>query len=625
MLQKLNERIQGVVAWVVIILVAITFTLFGIDYYIQSRHETSLQIEVNGKPITKQAFEVNYRRIRQTRDPSLMTAALEAQLRQQVMDEMVMNAVSVQAATQAGFAVNPTQANAAILSIPQFQQDGQFSTDKYQQAISGALYTPETFQKEVRQGMLLNQQRFTFIGTSFALPNEIKQFVKLYMQKRDYNYLQINAAQFVKGVTVTSEEIKDYYKTHQKEFMTPEKISIDFIHLTMSDIKKKINITDRQVKKYYNENNSNFYAPAQWKVAHILFAVPADATILEKERVKKRAEEAYATLEKDPAQFDNLVKTISDDKISAMKSGALPWIVAGQSKFDKTFVNLKNSGDISEPVLSEHGFEIFKLLASKESKIKPLSDVKQDIQEQLLIDMAQTEYAQALEKLSDLTYQTPDSLKPVAKALKLNIEESELFSRKGGNTDLTKSKLVINAAFSHDVLTLGNNSETVQLNNDGVVVVRVNKHIPAAQTSLEEIKSIIEKNIALDKARTEAKRLGEELTSSMNDVTKYNELLTTNKLVWHPIVDAARDTDLTQVAINDLAFNIASTGSEKGLSLENGDYVIVNLKKINDDNLDLLDKEQVASITQQIESSYGMMDYDLYISGLMNKATIVKH
>ena len=40
MLQKLNERIQGVVAWLVIILIAITFTLFGVDYYLQS-HQTS--------------------------------------------------------------------------------------------------------------------------------------------------------------------------------------------------------------------------------------------------------------------------------------------------------------------------------------------------------------------------------------------------------------------------------------------------------------------------------------------------------------------------------------------------------------------------------------------------------
>ena len=194
MLQKLNERIQGVVAWVVIILIAITFTLFGLDYYMQSRHESSAQVEVNGQPITKQALELNYRRTRQLRDPSQMTAASENQLKQQILDEMIVNNVSMQSARASGFEVGVVQANSAILSIPQFQKDGHFSTDRYQQALNGALFTPESFQKEVRQGMLLNQQRFAFVGTSFALPSEIQQFVKLYMQTRDYDYLQTMSA-----------------------------------------------------------------------------------------------------------------------------------------------------------------------------------------------------------------------------------------------------------------------------------------------------------------------------------------------------------------------------------------------------------------------------------------------
>jgi peptidyl-prolyl cis-trans isomerase D len=65
--------------------------------------------------------------------------------------------------------------------------------------------------------------------------------------------------------------------------------------------------------------------------------------------------------------------------------------------------------------------------------------------------------------------------------------------------------------------------------------------------------------------------------------------------------------------------------AEEGRSLDNGDYVIVRLKSINDGNVDVLDKEQVASITQQIEASYGMMDYDLYVSDLMSHAQVVKH
>jgi peptidyl-prolyl cis-trans isomerase D len=79
---------------VVIILITFTFALFGIDYYLQTHNVSNVQIEVNGYPISKQDFEVNYRRARQMRDPSQMTTALEAALKQQIIDEMIVNSVS---------------------------------------------------------------------------------------------------------------------------------------------------------------------------------------------------------------------------------------------------------------------------------------------------------------------------------------------------------------------------------------------------------------------------------------------------------------------------------------------------------------------------------------------------
>ena len=625
MLQKLNERIQGVVAWVIIILIAVTFTLFGLDYYIQSRHDTNAQVDVNGQPITKQAFELNYRRARQMRDPSLMTAALENQLKQQVIDEMITNYVSMQAAHAHGFEVSEEQANAAILGIPQFQQDGRFSADRYQQALNGALFTPESFQKEVRQGMLLNQQRFAFIGTSFALPSEIQQFVKLYMQTRDYDYMQIPASRFIKQVDVSAHDIETYYKQHQKKFLSHEKVNVEFVRLSMADIKKTIKISAQQIQRYYEENQSNYYTPAEWKVAHILFAVPADVSVENRERIKQHAEETYNLLQKNPTQFEQDVKAISDDKISAVNGGVLPWIVAGQSGFDKALVKLTTPGQISAPIKSPHGYEIFKLLGYKAATIKPLADVSVDIQEQLLTELSQAKYSQLLEKLSDLSYQTPDSLAPVAQALKLKIQQSPLFSRQGGDSELTKNKQVISAAFSHDVLTLGNNSEPVQLDNESVVVLRVNKHFPAAEKTLAEVKSLIKEKLVMNKAIEQAKQLGKVLLSVNQDPLQQNKLIGEYNLQWSKVTAAARDSDVTAEKINDMAFSLARVGAEVGRTLVTGDYVIVHLKKINEGNLSILDKEQVASITQQIEANYGMMDYDLYVSDLRNKAQIVKH
>ncbi|WP_131794774.1 SurA N-terminal domain-containing protein [Fluoribacter gormanii] len=624
MLQKLNERIQGVVAWLVVILIGITFTLFGVDYYLQSRQTTNSKVVVNGQPLTMQAFETNYRRARSMQDIEQMTAADEKKLQNQVLNQMITNEVLVQAARKNGFDVSLNQANAAILSIPQFQEDGHFSAQKYQQALNAALFTQSSFQNEVKQGMLLNQQRFAFMGSSFALPDEIDRFVSLYMQSRDYDYLTVPVALFEKDIQVSSEEIANYYKKHKKEFMTPEKVSLDYVSLSMHDIRSNIKISEDDAKRYYEDNQNSYLIPASWQVAHILFAVPDDASQADLENIQKKANETYQALQKNPEQFDHFVSTLSDDKLSIADKGVLPWISAGQNDYHRILSNLTKPGQISSPEKTKHGYEIFKVIAYKPVSTKSFSEVEPSIKEQLIAEAAQNKYTQALEQLSDLSYQTPDSLQPVAEALNLKIETTQPFSRAGGANNITKNKQVINAAFSHDVLDLSNNSEPIQIDNDSVVVVRVKHHWDEAQQSLESVRDQINNILVKKGAEAKAKEIGMNLLSPVED-KQQQELISSNHLLWKSEVMSTRDNDKVDTDINDTAFNLLRPESRNGLVMPNGDYVVVRLKQIHDGKLSTLDREQQDSLIQQIEASYGMMDYDLYEKSLISRAQIVRH
>lgn len=620
MLQKLNERIQGVVAWVVIGLIAITFTLFGVDYYMQSRQLNDIEVTVNGEPITKQFFEINYRRKRQQKDPAQITAASENALRKQVLDELIVNLITMQGASKAGFEVSDEEANAAIVSIPQFQQDGHFSSERYTQALSGAMFTPGSFRQEVKQGMLLNQQRFAFIGSAFAISSELKRFVKLYMQTRDYEYLQIRAKDFLNKDTISDAEVDAYYTQHQQNFLTPEKVSIQYLRLSLQQFKDSIKINKKEIKQYYDENQSNFLTPAQWKVAHILLAIPEGADAELTKEIQENAEEAYQALQNNPTQFPQWVKTMSADKLSIGNEGILPWIVAGQTEFDKALTTITQPNQISKPLKTSHGFEIFKLIAYKPAQLKPLASVEDQIAEQLLNQAAQMQYNQVLEQLNDLSFQNPDSLEPLAQILKLPIEKSEPFSKEGGNIELTKNKHIINAAFSHDVLELKNNSEPVQLDSDSVIVLRLDHYYPAAKKSLMEVKPLIKETLALKRAEKQAKAWGMQFLSQQQ--TNAVPQIKGQAIAWHNVELASRDSDKADAMINDLAFSLAKAHNQDGRKLLNGDYVIVRLKKIHNGNYKKLDKEQQASLTQQIETSYGLMDYDLYVNTLVGQAKI---
>ena len=210
-----------------------------------------------------------------------------------------------------------------------------------------------------------------------------------------------------------------------------------------------------------------------------------------------------------------------------------------------------------------------------------------------------------------------------------------MFSREGDNTDLLKNKQVVQAAFSHDVLELGNNSEPIQLDNDSVVVLRVNKHVLAAEKPFSEVKAVIYERLANQQAASEAMRVGKEFLSLSNDAIQRHALFEKNKLHWVSVKHANRDGDdgygegdeetPVPAVVNELAFTLNHPNEKNGNTLENGDYVIVSLNAMNEGEVSSLDKEHTNSIVQQIEANYGVMDYDLYLSGLMSKATIVKH
>lgn len=519
MLQKLNERTQGIFAWVVISLIAFTFALFGVEYYMQSRHENLAKADVNGEAITLQEFDRAYRRSSQaTNESQELSNTAELQRKNSILEQLILKTLTTQSAIANGFNVTMPQVITAIQTIPQFQEEGHFSTNRYQQAIRNALFSPPDFQHQIKQDILLNQQRFAFTGSEFVLSNEVEQFVKLYMQTRNYEYLIIPHKQFIKSTSIEPKLINEYYQIHHQEFKTPEKISLDYIRLSMQDIRARIQISDKVLKGYYDENKNNDH---------------------------------------------------------------------------------KNT--------------------------KSFESVKEELKNQILLEQSQTEYSRALEQLSDLAYQTPDTLEPVAAALKVSIQHSELFSHEGGTTDLTKNKNVIAAAFGREVLELGNNSEPLQLGNDAVVVIRLRDHVAADEQPLEQVKSKIESILATQQSILEAKKVGEQIISLRVDESAYSKYLQDKNLSWSTATSVKRDVNNLADSINKLAFSLGHSGDMASKALENGDFAIVKLSKIIDGRLGDLNKKQIASITQQLQSTKAIMDYELFVSGLLNKAEIIKY
>ncbi|MFV0590241.1 MAG: peptidylprolyl isomerase [Draconibacterium sp.] len=120
-------------------------------------------------------------------------------------------------------------------------------------------------------------------------------------------------------------------------------------------------------------------------VAHIMKSVPADASEETKASIKAQIDGLYQQL-KNGADFSELAKKESNDRRTAVKGGEMPWFSRGRiiPQFANPAFELKNAGDISEPVETPFGYHIIKKL--DQHPVASFDELKKEIEARIARD-----------------------------------------------------------------------------------------------------------------------------------------------------------------------------------------------------------------------------------------------
>ena len=108
--------------------------------------------------------------------------------------------------------------------------------------------------------------------------------------------------------------------------------------------------------------------PGKWRVAQILFAIsPGDNGANNFQEQQHKADSVYGLLAAG-ADFADLAKIYSNDKMTYMAGGELQEFTSGrfEQDFEKAVFKLKKDGDYTKPFLTSFGFHIVKRLAVRE-------------------------------------------------------------------------------------------------------------------------------------------------------------------------------------------------------------------------------------------------------------------
>lgn len=630
MLQKIREHSQGWLTSVIVIILCIAFGLWGIESYLTGNGQQDVTAKVNGQIIKQPEVNATYERLRQQQQFQLgadfiFDQKLEIQLKKQALDQLIMGKILSQAATQEGFRITVDEVDRALLTIPAFQMNGRFSRERFRETLSGILYTEQTFLNDLRATMLIDQVRLGFLTSAFALPAEIDAAVKLVNQKRDLGYLIIPTARFNNTIQISEKQAQVYYQQHQVEFTVSEKVSLDYIELSLPQLAAQMHFTDEQLQQFYRDNITRYTRPVRWHVAHILVKVPKDATPQQVATAKAAADKIEQRLRAGES-FTKLAQTSSDDLVSAKKGGLLDWFSPGMvdPSLEKIVITLKQAGDISAPTQTKYGFSIIKLVDIQKAEALPFPKVRPQVEKALAQQKAEQMFAEANDKLANLTYSNPTSLNVASKTLNLPIKTTDLFDRQGGKSEITSNPKILAAAFSLDVLQ-GNNSNVIELNPETVIVLRVKQHKPATVQPFAEVQQQINKQLIEQMLSQKAQTFGEELLQKLRNGSTEAQVAAQAKLTWNIVKDVGRYGTQAPTAILNAAFHMArpkdQNASSAGLRLANGDYAVVSVTAVHDGKNAADTKQRVFG--EEIESANGRLDYGLYVDALVKKAKVV--
>ncbi|PKF57562.1 peptidylprolyl isomerase [Alteromonadales bacterium alter-6D02] len=613
MLEKIRDGSQGVVAKAILGVVILSFALAGIGSYLGGSNEVAGAI-VNGQKITAAQVEDEFQQERSRLEQQFgeMFKAIAndanymASVRQGVLERLVAQELIEQTAHAMDLRVGDEEIKLAIRKMPEFQVDGQFDNDRYLMLIRRAGYRVEQFKEMLRVDMTRRQLMTSLISSDFTLDSEAKALAALEQQTRDIRFIEVAAADFINDVTVSDEQINDYYDLNSGQFMTQEQISLEFVELKVDALKSKVSIEADQVLAAYNENLSQYQSTPRRKVSHILVEFGDDEIA-----AQATANDILARVQ-GGEDFATVAKASSDDTFSAEQGGDLDWIEPGvmDPSFDEAVFAL-SKGEVSSLVKTEFGFHVIKVTDAEEMTTKSFDDVKEGIEQELVDEAAKELFYELQQELVDVSFQVPENLDEAAVAIDAQVQHTELFARFGAPAVVNYPE-VISVAFSDAVLSSASNSDVIEITPEHHMVIRLKQHNPSEVKSLADVTEQIKQRLVQEHSQELAKEKAQDYFASWSAGTVVDGVSVVEKSA---VKRSERDIDN---AIVTAAFKLAKATDTPQVELVKTvkGQAIVSLVAAHDV---VATEQQVAEVVNRLNRLNADTTYKAFIDSL--KAT----
>jgi foldase protein PrsA len=243
-----------------------------------------------------------------------------------------------------------------------------FSTqDKVVAKVGDVTITEKDFYKKLEQGPTPKEILRKMIDDQVVIDQAKQLNIKVEQKEIDEEMDKFVKERFQGNKSQLETALKDYNMT-----IDELKKDIEVSLLSKKIATKDITITEDEIKDYYEKNKETLGQREEVKARHILVKDEA------------KAKELLEKVKANPNDFGKLAKENSEDPGSKESGGEMPPFGKGAMvpEFEKAAFEAKVN-EIVGPVKSQFGYHIIQVLEHKEAKIPPLDEVKEKITETL--------------------------------------------------------------------------------------------------------------------------------------------------------------------------------------------------------------------------------------------------
>ena len=618
MLLDFRDNMRGVALGITIV-IGLIFALTGTGSLFISTPDSESALVVNGDDVSEREVLQAVARERSrilNENPEMDRSLLDDQaLRPQALRQLISREVLIQAATQQSLGVAPSLINDLILDVEQFQTDGVFDEDRFRYAIRSQGYTSSSkFTEMLADQFLIEQLSDGIINSSFVTSSEVAILAALADQKRDFEFSRLAYQPFKEAVSLSEEQIANYYDENKDQYMTERKLSVEYIELNQAMLVDSQSVSAEQVQARFDQEAESVDNKPSLRAAHILLEDSSDALINEVQAKIDAGED-----------FAQLVNEYSHDVATAENGGDLGFTNGDTfpESFEQALAALE-VGQVSAPVETVSGTHFVKLL-EVEKKEFLFDEQQQRITLELQQEAANTLLVEKLETLKELAFNA-DNLEEVAQDLELQAKVTEPFSEKGG-AGVASSMMVVDAAYSPEVAEDGYASEVLDLGDDNYIVLRLKENFPSRQQELEEIRDSLTDTLTNAIAQENIDAKIAEITAALDSGDSIQSVTDAFGLKSEAIKQGARGSRDIDPEVNAYVFDMPMPRGEvvtDSFTTASGDFVAIQLTAVELADAESMDKERLEFVRNIVETATSGKEFVSYQQALIEQADIVQ-